>query len=95
MATVREIGSLIDRRADVRGDRPILAGTGVSVHRVVGWYKLGLSPEEIAENFGHLTLAQVHAALAYYHANREEIEAYLREEEAEAERLERSAPRPE
>lgn len=91
MAATTEIGSLIERRPDVRGERPILSGTGVSVHRIAGWYKLGLSAEEIAENFGHLTLAQVHAALAYYHANREEIEGYLADEEAEAERVERSA----
>ena len=43
----------------------MVAGTSVSVQRIAGWYKLGLSPEEIAENFGHLSLAQVHAALAY------------------------------
>jgi hypothetical protein len=55
----------------------------------VGWYKLGLSPEEISDRIGHLSLAQVHAALAYYHANREEIEADIASEEAEAERLER------
>jgi len=35
-----------------------------------------------------LTLAQVHAALAYYHANREEIEQDLAEEEVVAEQLE-------
>ena len=59
----------------------MVAGTSVSVQRIAGWYKLGLSPEEIAENFGHLSLAQVHAALAYYHSNRDEIEAYLRDED--------------
>lgn len=59
----------------------MVAGTSVSVQRIAGWYKLGLSPEEIAENFGHISLAQVHAALAYYHSNREEIEAYLRDED--------------
>jgi uncharacterized protein (DUF433 family) len=85
-ATV-EIGQLIERRPELRRGRPILAGTGVSVHRVVGWYKLGKSPDEIAENFGHISLAQVHAALAYYHANREEVERFL-QEEVEAERLE-------
>jgi 23S rRNA G2069 N7-methylase RlmK/C1962 C5-methylase RlmI len=42
----------------------------------------------IADKFGHLTPAQVYAALAYYHANREEIEADIAAEEAEAERLE-------
>jgi hypothetical protein len=35
---------------------------------------MGLIPEEIARKFGHLSLAQVHAALAYYHANKAEIE---------------------
>ena len=60
----------------------MVAGTTVSVQRIAGWYKLGLSPEEIAENFGHLSLAQVHAALAYYHSNRDEIETYLRDEDA-------------
>ena len=60
----------------------MVAGTSVSVQRIAGWYKLGLSPEEIAENFGHLSLAQVHPALAYYHSNREEIDAYLRDEDA-------------
>jgi uncharacterized protein (DUF433 family) len=57
------------------------------VQRIVGWYKLGLSPEEIAEELGHLTLAQVHAALAYYHANQDEIEEAIAADEAEAERL--------
>lgn len=60
----------------------MVAGTSVSVQRIAGWYKLGLSPEEIAENFGHLSLAQVHAALAYYHSNREEIEGDFRDEDA-------------
>ncbi len=55
--------------------------------RIVGWYKLGLSPEEIAEEFGHLTLAQVHAALAYYHANRGEIDSAIAADEAEVDRL--------
>lgn len=82
MSTVTNIGSLIERRSGFRRGRPMVAGTSVSVQRIAGWYKLGLSPEEIAENFGHLSLAQVHAALAYYHSNRDEIEAYLREEDA-------------
>lgn len=82
MPTVTDIGQLIERRSEVRGARPVVAGTGVTVHRIAGWYKLGLSAEEIAENFGHLSLAQIHAALAYYHSNRAEIDAYLRDEDA-------------
>ena len=85
--TVVDIGRLIVRTPDVRGDRPRIAGTGVTVQRTVGWYKLGLPPEEIVEEYGRLTLAQVHAGLAYYHANREEIETAISADEAEAVRL--------
>ncbi len=88
MTTVTDIGSLIIRTPDIRGGRPRIAGTGVTVRRIVGWYKLGLSPEEIVERIGHLSLAQVYAALAYYHANCEEIEADIAAEAIEAERLE-------
>ncbi|HEX9923653.1 MAG TPA: DUF433 domain-containing protein [Anaerolineae bacterium] len=88
MADVIDIGTLITHTPDVRGGRPRITGTGVTVHRVVGWYKLGLSPEEISGRIGHLTLAQVHAALAYYHANQAQIEADIAAEELEADRLE-------
>ena len=44
-------------------------------------------PEEIADQYGHLTLPQVFAALTYYHANRDEIDAELAEEDAEYDRL--------
>ena len=95
MPVLADIGQLIIRDTAIRGGRPRLAGTGVTVERVVSWYRLGLSPEEIAERIGHLDLAQVHAALAYFHANREEIDAALEAAEREADALERehgSAP---
>lgn len=87
IATV-DIGTFITRSADVRGGRPRIAGTGVTVQRIVGWYKLGLSPEEIATEIGHLSLAQVHAALAYYHANRDGVEAALAADQAAGDRAE-------
>lgn len=87
-STTVEIGSLITRTPGICGGRPRIAGTGMSVRRVVIWYKLGLMPEEIADRIGHLSLAQVHAALAYYHANREEIETALAAESTKADRLE-------
>ena len=89
MAKVADIGTLIVRTGRIRGGRPHIAGTGVTVRRIVGWYKLGLSPEEISDRIGHLSLAQVYAALAYYHANRKEIEGDIAAEVDEAERLER------
>ena len=48
----------------------------------------GLSPEESSTEVPHLSLAQVYAALTYYHANRDEIEADIAAEDAEAQRLE-------
>lgn len=50
---------------------------------------MGLNAEEISERIGTVNLAQVYAALAYYHSNREEIENYLSEEKSEYEKLAR------
>jgi len=88
MAAITDIGKLIIRSENIRGGRPRIAGTGVTVHRVVEWYRLGLPPEEIADRVGHLSLAQIHAALTYYHANRDEIEADLNADDLESQRLE-------
>jgi len=84
MAAITDIGTLIDRDPAIRGGRPKIAATGLTVSRIAAWYKMGFTPEDIALEYPHLTLAQVHGALAYYHANREEIEADLAEEEAAA-----------
>lgn len=83
-----EIGSLLISSPEIRHGRPRIAGTGITVHRIAVWYKMGESPEEIVRHYGHLTEAQVHAALAYYHANRDEVEAELAADEAEADRIE-------
>lgn len=69
-----DIGTLITKSPQVKSGRPVITGTGVMVMRIVGWYKLGMDVEEISREVD-LTLAQVYAALTYYHANREEIEA--------------------
>ncbi|MEG4350623.1 DUF433 domain-containing protein [Microcoleus sp. LAD1_D3] len=88
MSTITDIGTLISRQPDIHGGCPIIAGTGVTVRRIAIWYKQGLSPEEIVDRIGHLTLTQVYAALTYYHANREEIDADIAAEAAEGERIE-------
>jgi uncharacterized protein (DUF433 family) len=88
-ARLTDLGTLIAQTPGICGGRPRLAGTGVSIRRIVGWYKLGWSPEEIADRIGHISLAQVHAALAYYHGNQQTMEADMAAERAEADRLER------
>lgn len=89
MAAVIDIGTLLTQSPGVCGGRLRIAGTGVSVRRIAIWYKLGNTAEEIAERIPHLSLAQTHAALAYCHANREQMDAEIAAERAEAERLER------
>jgi len=93
MASGVEIGTLIDRDPGIHSGRPKIAGTGLTVRRIVGWYKMGMPPEEIVLEYPHLTLAHVHAALAYYHANRQEIEADIAEDEAAAAHWERRLKR--
>jgi uncharacterized protein (DUF433 family) len=86
MASAIDIGTLIAQSPEVCGGRPRVAGTGVSVMRIAGWHRLGLNPEEIARNTGS-TLAQIHAALAYYHANQEAIDSDLNHEASEYDHL--------
>jgi len=82
MPVAIDIGTLIERSPEIRRGRPCITGTGVSVRRIVGWYNLGLTPEEIAAKLEHLSLAQIHAALTYYHANRGEIDSDIAAEDA-------------
>ena len=86
-----DIGSLLVSTPSIRHGRPCIAGTGITVHRIVIWYKLGYSPEEIARRYGHITEAQIYAALAYYHANRDEVEAELAHDELEAAQIEETS----
>ncbi len=86
MPTTIDIGTLVTdslNQANNEKHRPMIAGTNTSVRRVAVLYKQGASAEEITRRLSHLSLAQVYAALAYYHANQEAIEADLAEEEAE------------
>ena len=91
MPSATQIGSLIERRDAVHGGRPCIAGTSVSVCRIALFHNAGLVPEEILRKFGHLSLAQIYAALAYYRANREEIDTDLQAEARAAKALEQTS----
>ena len=83
-----DIGTMITRTPGIKGGTPHIAGTGVTVRTIVRFYKLGMSPEEIAAEYPHLSLAQVYGALAYYHANRVDMDAHMAAEEAASDRIE-------
>ncbi|MGH9930047.1 MAG: DUF433 domain-containing protein [Pyrinomonadaceae bacterium] len=68
--------------------RPCIAGTGTSVHRIAILHNLGHGPEEIVRKYEHLTIAGVHAAVAYYYANKVEVDTEIASDEATAESVE-------
>ena len=64
----------------VLGGQAVIEGTRIAVWHIVGYYyKAGLSAEDILAEWNYLKPAQVFSALAYYHDNKEEIDA-VREE---------------
>lgn len=84
-----EINSLLTSTPEIRHARPCIAETGITVHRIAILHNLGYSPEEIIRKYEHLTIAGVHAALAYYFANKAEVDSENADDEAEAERIEK------
>ena len=63
--------------------RAYIAGTRIRVQDIyVLSERQGKTPDEIAAAFPHLTLAQIHAALAYYFDHQAEIQREIHEDEA-------------
>ncbi|AFY50050.1 hypothetical protein Nos7524_4291 [Nostoc sp. PCC 7524] len=67
-----------------------IEGTRISLDSVVYAFLNGDSPENIAQNFPLLSLEQVYGAIAFYLANRELVDAYLKEGEVEFAKLQQS-----
>ena len=77
----------------VCGGKPRIAGHRIRVQDVVIWYEYqGMSPDEIVYHYPSITLADVHAALAYYYDHLGEIQQQIRESEEFASRLALETP---
>ena len=75
------------------GGKPRISGHRIRVQDVAIWHeRLGYSIEEIIAHYPQLTLAEVHAALAYYYDHRDEIQHDIEEAEAFVERMKRETP---
>jgi len=81
--------AMLAQTPDVCGGWVRIDGTRISVHRIATLYKQGLGPEEITQTYPQLSLAQIYAALAYYHANRTEVESELAAADAQYDDLKR------
>jgi uncharacterized protein (DUF433 family) len=79
MDTVISI-NLITTNPKVRGGRPCIAGTGLRVTDVVMAHLFHQrTPSELASDYD-ISMAQVHAALAYYYEHKEELDADIRQQ---------------
>lgn len=78
-----EVATHIEIRKNRAGqDRAYVAGTRTRVQDVYAFSEIhGFTPDQIVEQLPHLTLGQVHAALAYYFDHRAQILSELREDE--------------
>jgi uncharacterized protein (DUF433 family) len=59
----------------------------VSLDLVVEQYENGMTPEDMVRAYDTLVLADLHAVIAYYLRHRDEVRAYLKRREQEADAL--------
>ena len=87
------ISEHIESTPGVCGGKPRIAGHRIRVEDVVVWHeRQGLSPDEIVAQFPQITLADVYAALAYYHDHREQIRESMRQDAEFADAMRAKSP---
>lgn len=80
LEAVEMVKSHIESLPDKCGGKPVIAGTRIRVWDVyVHHERLGKSPDEIVRAYPQITLADVHAALAYYWDHKGEIDRQMKE----------------
>ncbi len=84
------LDNLIATEPGLRGGQPCIAGTRLAVSDIAILYtRFGLTAEEIGGKHG-VEPGAVHAALAYYYAHRDAIEARIADDTRYADDLRRS-----
>ena len=75
MGPISETYRYIVRSAGVRSGNPIVVGTRIAVHDVIGLLQNGETVDTLKANcFPQLTRSQVYECLAYYEDHRGEID---------------------
>ena len=83
----------IEKNSRVCGGKACVKGTRIRVQDIYVWHELqNQCPEEIVTNFPQLSLADVHAALAYYWDNRDEIHQEIKRADEFVEELKKAFP---
>jgi uncharacterized protein (DUF433 family) len=89
--------SVLDKHIEITpgvcGGKARIAGHRIRVQDVAVWCEYrGLSPDEVVAQFPQITLADVYAALSYYHDHRDEIQREMEEGGRLVERLKQESP---
>ena len=83
----------ITKTSGVCGGAAHIAGHRVRVLDIAIWHEhLGWSPDEIVSQVPSISLADVHAALAYYYDHREEIQQEIQSEREMADEVRCDTP---
>ena len=78
----RSLADYIVKTPGVCSGQPRVAGTRIKVKHIYTWVeRSGMSPAQVVAEYPHLTMAQVHAALAYYWSHPDEIQQDIDNEE--------------
>ncbi|MEM6645770.1 MAG: DUF433 domain-containing protein [Bacteroidota bacterium] len=82
MTVTKTLDERIVSTPDVCAGKPRIAGRRITVQHIAIWHdRLGRSADEIASDY-QLDLADIYAALAYYFAHRERIDASIASDQA-------------
>jgi uncharacterized protein (DUF433 family) len=80
----------ITLESKLRGQHPIITGTGIRVMDIVIEYEYkGYTVDQIIDYHPQLQLQQIHAALSYYYEHQVEFDSQIKLEREQAEKLKR------
>ncbi len=87
------ISEHIEITPGICGGKPRIAGHRIRVQDIAVWHEqMGMSPDEIVSRYPTITLADVYAALAYYHDHFQEIRQQIQESQAFVQELQAKIP---
>lgn len=76
----------------VAGGKPRIAGHRITVQNIVIWHeRMDINVDQIATEYG-LELADIYAALTYYHDHRAEIDESIRSDETFVQNIRKRTP---
>jgi len=77
----------------ISGGQPVISGTRISVMDIAIRYELmGMSVDEIVDEYPHLKLEQIHDALSYYYEHKDIFDKKYREDDLLLNQLKKQYP---